>query len=98
MNDTNSYQYQVCLVFSPCHNDPLSIENECILSFCVEHFFIASSLTSKAVDFTAFSFIAVIIRLFWKAIRISSNHGWIPSCCHVKALLASIANLKSKKI
>ena len=97
MNDTNLYQHQHCLLFVPSHNDSLSIKNECILSFCVEHFFIASSLTSKAVDFTALSFIAVVVRLFWKAIRISSNHGWIPSSCHVKALLASIANLKSKK-
>ena len=97
MNDTNLYQHQHCFLFVPSHNDSLSIKNECILSFCVEHFFIASSLTSKAVDFTALSFIAVVVRLFWKAIRISSNHGWIPSCCHIKALLASIANLKNKK-
>ena len=97
MNDTNLYQHQHCFLFVPSHNDSLSIKNECILSFCVEHFFIASSLTCEAVDFTALSFIAVVVRLFWKAIRISSNHGWIPSCCHIKALLASIANLKNKK-
>ena len=96
MNDTNLYPHQHCLLFVPSHNDSLSVKNECILSFCVENFFIASSLTSKAVDFTTLSFITVVVRLLWKAIRISSNHGWIPSCCHIKALLASIADLKNK--